>query len=383
MHRLIILIYLLLTPLLFGEDNSSLVTSGNSPSQNELENIKSKNAYIKYLKLPERVYKGQIFSVTLKLTVISENFDEVIYRFIGGTGAKLLSNKPDRTLIDDNGVVYAEDKFYFKATSTRVILPRVDVYMESSLDIGKEDSASGRRLDMVIELPTSQNFSHIFAKKVNIDKVVADKYDEKYNILTMFISAEMSDLSDIHFLEPYIKKQGIQSKHDMNNFKHGKVIYYVVLPKYYDNFIFKYFNTDSFNFQKINIPFEVKNDMVSTAKDLRPKTLDQNRKIKIAIFIGITIIFLALFYFYQHWINIIFASLSTLIAVSFLLPKPSVCVKNGAIIRILPMETSTGFNKVEGMTYYEKIAERGEFVKVRLSESSEGWVNVKNVCKEN
>ena len=160
------------------------------------------------------------------------------------------------------------------------------------------------------------------------------------------------------------------------------MLYYVILPKYYDNFIFKYFNTDIFDFQKINVPFQVKNDMVTTAKNFQPKNIDKNMQIKITIFIIITLLFLALFYFYQHWINIIFALISLIISISFLIPKPEICVKNGAVIRILPMQTSTGFENVEGRSYYEKIAERGKFVKIRLSESSEGWVKVEDVCEE-
>ena len=357
---------------------SSLLFGENLIPQYAIQYSGGSGVYIDYLNVPDRIYRGQIFPVTFKLTVISENFDEVEYRFKGGKGVQLLSETPDRTIIDSNGIVYAEDKFYFKATDTDVVLPNVAIYVNGR----KNTSLSGRRVDGVIELPPSQNFSHVFAKHLEIYKVIADRYDEGHNILTMFIRAEMSDLQDIHFNEPYIFKQGIESKRSSGNFRRGKVIFFVILPKYYDNFVFKYFNTDIFDFQKIRIPFRVKNDMVTTAKDFHPKTLDRNFKIKLSISIGLTILFLVLFYHYQNWINIILASISLLIAISLIVPKPEICVRDGAVIRILPMESSTGFENVEGNSYFEKIATRGKFIKIRISDSSEGWIKVEDVCQE-
>ncbi len=387
MFQYLLFISLIILSPLLGEDSNltdfddNLSLEDNSTEEIEEQTIETQNVYLKYHSVPDRVYRGQIFPVTIKLTVISEQYDEVTYKFIGGTGIELLQLEPERETIDEDGVISVYDKFYFKVTSTRVVIPRVDIYLETTIDRGKEGTLGGRVIES-IEIPPSQHFSHIFAKELEIYKTVADKYDESNNILTMFIRTEVADIDNTTFYEPYVIKQGLESKKSGSNFKKSDFLYYVVLPKYYDNFTFKYFNTEIFNFKKLSIPIEVEDDMVSTAKDLRPKNLDKNRQIKIAVFIGITIIFLVLFYFYQHWFYIIMASLGLIISISFLFPKPDVCVKDNSVVRIVPMLSSTGFQVVEGRTLYEKIAERGDFIKIRLSESSEGWVKVENVCEE-
>ena len=340
----------------------------------------SKNIYFKYSEIPERVYKGQIFSVTVKTTVLTENFDEIRYKFIGGTGFKQLNFKPKREMVDEDGIVSVYDKFYFKAISTRIVIPRINLYNESPINRGLVTHLSGKVIHS-IELPPSQDFSNLFANKLEIYKILADRYDETHNILTMFIRGELTDLEDINFKEAFIKKQGIQTA-QTGNFLKGEIVYYVVLPKYYDRFIFKFFNTTSFKFQKLENPVDVRDDMVTTAKDLRPKMIDKNIKIKIGLSVSFIVIFLILFYFYQHYINLIFASFGLVILISLLIPKPNICVVGGSVVRILPMLSSTTFKVVDTKTVFEKIAEKDKFIKIRLSESSEGWIKDEDVCKD-
>jgi len=340
--------------------------------------IGNTNIYFKYSEIPKRVYKGQIFSVTVKTTVLTENFDDIRYKFIGGRGVKRLSLEPVREMVDEDGIVSVYDKFYFKSLSTKVTIPRINLYNEYPVNDGYVTHISGEVIPS-IELPPSKNFSNIFADRLEIYKILANRYDETHNILTMFIRGELSDLENINFKEVFIKKQGIQTA-KTGNFLKSEIVYYVVLPKYYDRFIFKYFNTSSFKFQKLENPIDVRDDMVTTAL-LEPKMMDTNRNIKIGLALAFISIFVVLFYFYRYYINLIFASIGLIITVSILIPKPDVCIVSGSVVRIVPMLSSTTFKVVDTKTIFEKVAEKGEFIKIRLSESSEGWVKVENICE--
>ena len=339
----------------------------------------SKNIYFKYSEIPERVYKGQIFSITVKTTVLTENFDDIRYKFIGGRGVKQQNFEPEREMVDEDGIISVYDKFYFKAISTSIVIPRINLYANSPANKGLVTYLSGKVITS-IEIPPSKDFSNIFADKLEIYKILANQYDKTHNILTMFIRGEVSDLESIYFNELFISKQAIQTGRS-GSFLKGELVYYVVVPKYYDRFIFKYFNTQDAKLQTIENPIDVRDDMVTTAKDLRPKIIDKNKKIKIGISAGFILIFLILFYFYRHYTNLILASFGLIITISFIFPKPDVCVVKGSVVRILPMLPSTTFKSVDEKTIFEKIAEKGDFIKIRLSESSEGWIKVEDVCK--
>jgi len=342
--------------------------------------IGNTNFYIKYNKVPERVYVGQIFPVTVKTTVLTENFDDIRYKFIGGRGVQSLNSKPQREKVDEDGIVSVYDTFYFKAVDTTLTIPRINLYS----DYGLVAHLSGRVVSS-IQLPSSKNFSGIFADDLEIYKILANRYDKTHNILTMFIRGKMANLDNINFDEVYIKKQDIQTKKS-GSFLKNKIVYYVVLPNYYDRFTLKYFNTTLFTFQEFNNPIDVRDDMVTTAKDLRPQIIDKNRKIKLSISFAILVIFAIVTYFYRIYINIFFTSISLIILIAFLIPSPNVCVKSGSFVRILPMLSSTTFQTVQIESIFDKVAERitekGKFIKVRLSESSEGWIKEEDVCKD-
>ena len=66
------------------------------------------------------------------------------------------------------------------------------------------------------------------------------------------------------------------------------------------------------------------------------------------------------------------------------MPKPSVCVESGTIVRILPMLASTGFRIVSEKQILDKIHEENGFIKIRFAEEeeSEGWIKDEDICKD-
>jgi hypothetical protein len=343
--------------------------------------IKGKDIYTGYHQIPQKVYMGQIFPITLKTRVLSEEYDKLRYKFFDTEGLISLNNEPHREMIDEGGILSAYDTFYFKVTDTYVSTPRINLYLSKTEAYSA--SLSGRKIHS-IHLPCEmiENCSGIFAENLTIDKTLANRYDEENNILTIFISAEKSDLKGIHFKEPYIKEQGYETENSSKAFLKSRAVYYIVVPKYYNSFKMKYFNTVKFQLEEKIMEIDVRDDMVTTAKDLRPKILDHNRNIKYIIAIITFAGFIALFYFFRRNIFIIlsFFPLGFLIILS--IPKQSVCIKGGTVIKIIPMSYSTNFKEIEERTIFEKVAERDNFIKISLSENSEGWVRRESVCEE-
>ncbi len=368
--RKIYLILLILFPFLWG-----------SESENSGQNL-----YIDYNKVPDRVYVGQVFYIEYKTTVVSENYDKLFYKFSGGNGVEKLSKdkEPKREIVDEDGVISVYDRFYFVAKDTKITTPRLYAsikYKEGNATLRSEASLNGKKIT-AMTLPETAQFSNILAKNLDIYKTLANKFDEENNILTIYIKAEETILKNIKFDEPYIKKQGIEGI-VKDSFQLSDLSYYIVVPRHYDNFTFKYFNTETFQFSKIDIPIDVRDDMVSTAKDLRPKRLDHIAKIKLGIAIGVAVFFIILFYFYQHFFNLLISIVGVGFSIDMLMPKPSVCVNNGSVVRILPMTSSTAFRQVEEKQIFDKIYEKNGFIKIRFTEEeeSEGWVSNEDICK--
>jgi hypothetical protein len=345
--------------------------------------IKSQNVYFEYSKYPkEKVYQGQIIHVILRTRLFGSDFyNKIQYKFYDGVGLKRLNNEPHREMIDENGVISVYDTFYFKIEDTYVKTPRINIYFSGNPQYLA--SLSGKRIQS-IALPCEMitNCSGIFAKSITIEKTLANKYDEENNILTIFISGIETDLKGIHFDEPYIKEQGYETENSSKNFLKSRAVYYIVVPKYYNTFKLNYFNTEDFSVKEILLDIDVRDDMVTTAKDLRPKHINQTRNLKIAIFSSLGIGLIALFYFYRRYIFIVFSVASFTFVIFLSIPQDSVCIKGGTVVKILPMSYSTNFKEIEERSIFEKVAERDAFVKITLSENSEGWVRRESVCED-
>jgi len=133
-----------------------------------------------------------------------------------------------------------------------------------------------------------------------------------------------------------------------------------------------------------NIPIQISDDMVTTTKtDLSPKDIDTNRKIKIISVAVLIVTLLIIFFFYSNrsiWILILTSGLFTY-GVVLTFPKPNVCVQEGSVVRILPILSSTHFNILSKEESFEKLNEKDGFIKIRLKNSSEGWIQVEDICK--
>jgi dipeptide/tripeptide permease len=234
-----------------------------------------------------------------------------------------------------------------------------------------------------IQIPAkTKNFSNIYAEKLEVEKLIAHHYDEKHNILNLFLVGEIVNFDLMRFEQPYIKEQGFETPPKPGRFLKNRIVYYVVVPKYYDRFIFKYFNSAKARFETIENPINILDDRVVTAKDIKPTSSDRNRNLKIAILLFVAALFYWLYYKKKGYTYIFFGGLFTMLALQYFIPKAKICVRPGAVVRVLPMTSSTIFTTIKGKKYLEKVYEYGEFIKIKTPNSSEGWIKKKDVCNK-
>jgi len=124
--------------------------------------------------IPERVFNGEYFSVTVKALATTGNHKKLKYTFKGGRGTRLLNHYPARQYKNS----YVLDTFYFLATSSNIVLPNFRA------SLGSENTTlKGRKIEGVTLNP-GKKFSGILANSFKVTRVDAKKYDNKHNIIT-------------------------------------------------------------------------------------------------------------------------------------------------------------------------------------------------------
>ena len=80
------------------EPNSSdgAVYEDNATAQHIEQAPQARYLYSSIVAKPERLFKGEIFELTLRTIVTTEAFETLQYRFDGGTGVELLTPEPER-----------------------------------------------------------------------------------------------------------------------------------------------------------------------------------------------------------------------------------------------------------------------------------------------
>ena len=160
MIRLLLLGLLLLTTLSSNETNNvidDLITKHDSYEISEVNETITiiplpKVLYLSYEKVPQRVIKGEIFSVTVKTLSTVKEFSDITYKFTDYTGLHSINEIPYRN--QDRKYFY--DTFYFLTTSSNAILPTITATLHDQYNtIYKDTSLAAKRLNVVTLNPKS------------------------------------------------------------------------------------------------------------------------------------------------------------------------------------------------------------------------------------
>lgn len=330
----------------------------------------NKVLYLSYENIPERVIKGEVFSITIKTISTIQNFDEIEYSFSNEVGLNILNEIPYR---EQKGKFLLET-FKFITTRNDSRLPDINASLDADEEY-EETILIGKKLN-VISLNPKQDFSNIIASSLELSEYKTTSYDNKHNIVVFTALAQNASLSAIKFNNVF--KQGVESL-SQDNFIDPKVTYFVVINKEIEKFSFTYFNLQKNKFTTITIPIIVDDDSVTTQTDLKPK--DQSReKFKVAIATGIALLIFIFAIFRRRFIYIILVLFPIAYIAYISIPAKEVCIKVGSNIHLLPVNNGTIFETTQSQYILTKEGSAQKYTKVKLKNEKIGWVRNEDIC---
>lgn len=333
--------------------------------------VQQKVLYLNYVDVPERIFKGQIFPLTVKVLSTEEHFEDIGYGFVHGSGYKLLTPIPERR---PAGRFYL-DTFYFLATGSRVTTPDLTASLRfSDFHETNPTTLAGKSIE-VVTLNPPQGFANVIADDFQITNYKTTRYNRSQNIAVFSAAAQRCNIEAMHF--DRIEQQGIESVTADHN--RSTVTYYVVLPKKYENFSFSFFNLRTQAFEEVLIPIIVEDDSVSTQSDLKP-TEHKHTQIKIGIAAAVAGISFLLFVFRRKLVYFVFVIIPAVYIAYAAVPIEHACIKSGSPIYLLPMENGTTFEVTTEQMSLEVEGKIKGYIKVKLDNNKIGWVKNEDLC---
>lgn len=333
--------------------------------------FKPKLVHLSYEKLPEKIYKNQIFHIDFNSLIAIDKFSEITTSFSNSESVKIL-NPNNSWSIKDNNHIY--NRFYFKALKSEIELP--DMTLNIHIDSNKieSDKLDGVKLKTSRLYLNSELFSKVLAKEFKLERYKVNRYDDRFNIIVLEIETEYGNLEDFHL--DSIEKQGIESI--QYSMPYSKAFYFAVIPNHLNRFEFSYFNLKEMATKKFSLKIIVDKDQVSTQSDLNPIDSDYTiYKVIFATLISISTIIL--FIFRKRYIYIVIATLGIGYIGYILMPQETIEIKQGSNIYLLPTKNSTIFSITKDELSAKKLKVKRGYIKILLPSSKVGWIRREDV----
>lgn len=371
MRYLLVLLLLFCTSYAQSDPAMDRNTSLTIPEEPNATEVVQKVLYLNYVDMPERVFKGEIFPVTLKVLSTIGKIDKIQYDFSEARGVDLIVDEPERTT--DGRYTY--DTFYFVARSQWLQTPHINATIQTGPDgLSDETDLPGIALE-VITLNPNRWFANIIAADLNVTDHKTTSYDQDNNILVFTAEAARSALDD--FRLEGMDKQGTESIEVGP--KLSTMTYYAVIPKRLDEMRFSYFRLGDEQFKQIVLPIIVDDDSVSTQSDLRP-TEYKHKLLKITIAAGIALAGLVLLIIYRKLYYLLMLVLPSIYIAYAAVPITYACIKKDAPIYLLPMTNGTVFETTAQQQRLEVEGEIDGYTKVKLENTKIGWIKNEDLC---
>ena len=344
--------------------------SNTTPSVEE--KIQAQLLYQSYYELPKKLFKGQVFTLTVKALSANEGYESLSYEFSNAIGVKLLSQEPVRRV--DGPYLY--DTFYFHVQGNRVKTPDIKTYLvfKDYSDVLQE-VLKGVPIETV-RLNPDNDFSSVLADSFKVLDYKTSQYDNQNNIIVFSAEAKMANLQD--FSLDIAIKEGIDAYEQ--NLSYSNFTYYAVVSKQLNELKFSYFNLKKRRFRDIVIPIIVENDRVSTQTDLAP-TQNTHAFKKIIIAGIISVLGLAFFIFRRKKIYLLVVILPLFFIAKLSVPIEHVCIVEDSNIYLLPMRQGTIFEQIPYRFTTEALGKAQDFTKIRMQNNQIGWVRDEDICK--
>ncbi|WP_457597245.1 hypothetical protein [Hydrogenimonas sp.] len=322
--------------------------------------------YLTIEDIPQKLYVGQIFPVTVKITSLRRHVPYTI-SLEGGRNVKKVegpSAMPPRAI--------SHVTLYFQALGNPVVLPDIVVRYEES---DTPYTLEGVTLTAV-RLNPPRHFSGLLAKDLRLVNYQASAYDENRNILSLELLVSYGNVDD--FRLPGALKQGIDAKEgDINA---TTLRYYGVFGTDTEEVVFSYFNLPKNRYDTFRVPVIVKRSSVSTQTNLDPQA-SEFTKFKIAATGAMIFIWAILWWRRRGWLYPLLIMLATAYLLTYLIPLKSVCLRSGATVYLLPTPQSTPFTRLPERTEAKEMERRDGYTKVQFPNNRIGWVKHEDLCQ--
>ncbi|PHR55597.1 MAG: hypothetical protein COA44_10135 [Arcobacter sp.] len=346
------------------EDNNTL---------EEKPAIEAKLLYQSYVNLPKKLFKGQIFTITIKALSAQKDYESLNYTFSSAMGIRRLAKDKERHIQEH----YFYDTFYFQVIGSRVRIPNVKTTLVfSGLQDSMSETLKGKFIETV-RLNPEKDFSSVLANKFKVLDYKTSQYDNQHNIVVFSAEGQMANLKD--FSLKVATKEGVDSYEE--NLPYSTFTYYAVVSKQLNELKFSYFNIKSRHFEDIIIPIIVSNDRVSTQTDLAP-TQNTHAFKKMVLAGIISVLGLVLFATRRKKFYLLIVIIPLLFIVKLAVPIKHVCVKADSNIYLLPMKNGTIFEQVPFRFTTEELGSSQGFRKIRMQNKQIGWVKDENLCQD-
>lgn len=325
----------------------------------------SAESEVKYSYFPKKVYKNQVFPVTV--IVLDTNTTETLqFEFDKHSDVQPLSTNP---LVIKSGTdsFYT---FYFKAKDEDIRMPPLSIRSD------KEHSVLSGGYIPLKDLEKRDDYCGVLAAEMKIKNSQVSNYDEKSYIITLNVEANEANLEDMTLTS--VQESGIEEI--QREYAKVRGDFYVVVPVEQKELNFTYFNTIKQQYNHFKIPIVVQDATNVTHSDLNPKE-DSFDKLKKYILILLSLFFLIMFLVRRDFFYLVLTVISFITLLTLFIPHEKVCVKQGAPLYILPTKTSTVSTYIDKQFETMILSERDPYIKVEYKKGIVGWIRNEDICE--
>lgn len=335
------------------------------------QNYKSKILYSKAIHYPKVVFTKQRFSVTLELSIFlpDEQFFKIVTNIGNGTNIDLIEN--DIVWYVNNNNKY-ETTLLFKAQEEKFIFPKMDItVMDRDGTILDSEIVKIPQIDFRKIAINQERYSNIIATELSVISAKSRQYSNEEIMVLLEMDGVNGNLEEF-FLSRY-KNQGLKDIVAKEN--QQKIFYFVMVPIFEKEINFEYYNPTESKFVKVNIPIEIKEELVSTQTDLNPYENDLDFYKKIALII-VVFLLLILFLFRSKKIYLVVAIALMIYIIVISLPNKKIVLQANEKVYILPTQNSTIFKILKHNEEVEVIGENDtkEYQKILFQNNQIGWI---------
>ena len=328
--------------------------------------------FISTTNVEKTLYMNQVFVLDIKALIALKNIESVKSTLINTEGIEIIYEEPFEEITKNE----YHSSLYIQVLNANAKTPDIIVDVTTSEGIYHQ-MYDGANLN-IQDIKGSEHFPRVLPKSLSIIDFQSRQYDENNNIIQLNISAHTSNLFDFYKDSKFIIEQGVK---DIDNFyPTTNLIYYAIIDKNVKIFEFEFFNLETLQMEKRDIPIRLDEERVSTQTDLMPKSnfLQLYEKIAIAF---LTLLFLILFIYRKKPLYLFITIFFLGILIYLFIPTQTITLMRGSPIKILPTKNSTVFYTTPRLLEVEVLDSSERYKKILLKNEKVGWVHEKHIIK--